>query len=1014
MTFLRNYKKLGIIFLSLILFYALLGFLVIPAILEAKLPSLVTEKLGKPVVVKDIQLNPFALSINIHGFEIQEQDQTPLLGFQELYVNFQLSSVYRGAITFDQIRLVLPYGVIIVRPDGTVNISDLNRQEESVPAETPITAENPPTQSPESGLPAIDIFRLSIEKGMIEFHDQTRPTPFVADIVPIDIALENFSTHPSSENPYDVTAEITEGGTLSWEGVVSLEPVWSEGTLDVQGLNLRTVWEYLQDVVQFEIVTGLVNLGTQYQFELSGEENKILLTSTDFHLHDFNLTEKGNDETLISIPSFDVEGVTVDVSKKRVEVPTIKSQDARFLGWLNPDGKVNYQVLFSPPDSQDEAPSSVSSRTEREVPEKSQTPDEEPWFLLVKELMIQNYAVNFEDRSLANTARINLDSINFQVHDVSTDLTKPINLSLALKVNETGTAGVKGSVQVKPLLANLEVSVSQLDLPPFQPYVDPLMQMNLMSGNFNLEGQAKFQQHQGKQPSLSFQGKTGVSRLLLASQNPQENFLRWNSLAVENMAIQVNPTSIRIGEIALSQPLAKIIRFPDSTLNVTRALSPPQNSGSEKTPPKTQKEETSSNNKEGSMVPVTIDRIKVDKAAVHFSDRSLKPHARVGIQDFTGTVSGLSSEELSKANVDLQGKIDKYAPFHIKGQINPLSDDAYTDVTFLLKSWGLTGVSPYSGKYAGYPITQGKLSLQLDYKLNHKILEGENKLLLNQLTMGKATDSPEAPSLPIPLALALLKDRRGRIDIDMPVRGNLNDPEFSYWGLVFQALANIITKAAISPFSALGGILGDDAESLSFIEFPSGEANLNDQEGEKLTRLAKALNERPGLRLEIAGSADPNLDRQALATKQLRAQLQQAKARESQAAGSNGSPPMEQGGLDSEEENRLIEMLYDEKFGRQKSSQAGGASSEANQSSNVTNQNSPPMTVEAKKEKLLEQISVPERDLRTLARARAQSIRDQLVQQGQIPAKRLFLIEINLNPVSNNGDVQSTLALAAG
>ena len=779
---LRNYKKLGIVLFSLILFYALLGFIIIPAILKAKLPSMATEHLGKPVVVKEIQLNPFVLSIHIHGFEIQEEDQTPLLGFQELYVNFQLSSIYREAMTFDQIRVVLPYGVIIIRPDGTVNISDLYPSGEPVSAETPIPSERPPSSTQESGLPAIDIFKLSIEKGVVEFHDETRATPFVADIVPIDIELENFSTHPSSENPYDVTAEISEGGTFSWKGVVSLEPVWSEGALDVKGLNLRTLWEYLQDIVQFEIVNGLVDLGTRYQFELKGEENKILLTSTDFHLHDFNLTEKGNSESLISIPTFDVEGVTVNVSKKRVEVPLIKSQDARFLGWLNPDGRLNYQVLFAPPDGQEEAPTSIGSPKNTLEPGNTQTPEEEPWFLVVKELMINNYAVNFEDRSLPHTAKINLDSINFQVRDVSTDLTKPINLALSLMINETGSANVEGSVQVEPLGANLQLSVSQLGLPPFQPYVDPLMQINLVSGKFDLKGQAKFQKNSDDQFSLVFQGKTGLSRLLLASQEPQENFLRWDSLSVDNMAVQVNPTAISIGEIALRKPLAKVVRFPDGTLNVTRALSPPQSSESKETPQKPKNKMKSSEGEEPNMVPVNIDRIKIDKAAVHFLDRSLKPNARVGIQDFTGTISGLSSEELSKASMNLQGKIDKYAPFQIKGQINPLSDEAYTDLTFLLKSWGLTGVSPYSGKYAGYPITQGKLSLQLDYKLNHKILEGENTLLLNQLAMGQTTNSPDAPSLPIPLALALLKDRRGRIDIDMPVRGNLNDPEFSYWG----------------------------------------------------------------------------------------------------------------------------------------------------------------------------------------------------------------------------------------
>ena len=362
---------------------------------------------------------------------------------------------------------------------------------------------------------------------------------------------------------------------------------------------------------------------------------------------------------------------------------------------------------------------------------------------------------------------------------------------------------------------------------------------------------------------LSYRGRFALSNLALASRDQSEQFLTWESLAVTEVALEVEPTTVTIGEIALVKPSATVAIAADGAINVMQALSPPQDSGveesedEEENPKKEQKENAEQENSQ--VVPVKINSVKIDNAAVDFSDKSIKPNVKMSVQEFTGTIKGLSSEQLTKADVDLKGKVDQYAPIAIKGKINPLSKDAYTDLAFIFKNWGLTGISPYSGKFAGYPITKGKLSLDLAYKVSEHTLEGENKVLVDQLTMGEEIDSPDAPSLPIPLALALLKDRNGQINIDLPVAGDLNDPEFSYGGIIWQALVNLITKAATSPFAALGNVLGGSGEDLQFVAFSPGGTSLGEKESEKLLSLAKALEERPGLRLEIAGATDSSI-----------------------------------------------------------------------------------------------------------------------------------------------------------
>jgi outer membrane protein OmpA-like peptidoglycan-associated protein len=208
--------------------------------------------------------------------------------------------------------------------------------------------------------------------------------------------------------------------------------------------------------------------------------------------------------------------------------------------------------------------------------------------------------------------------------------------------------------------------------------------------------------------------------------------------------------------------------------------------------------------------------------------------------------------------------VNKYSPVKISGQINPLSEEKYADLVMSFKNFDLTTTSPYSGKFAGYRIEKGKLSLNLKYKVSGDDFSGENEIVVEQLTLGERVESPDATELPVSLAVALLKDSNGNIELDVPVEGDLNDPHFDYGKVVSDAVSKIITNIVSSPFAALGSLVGGSGEELSHIEFEFGSATLRPEQIEKLDKLAKALQERPGLRLEITGRADKEDDRSVL------------------------------------------------------------------------------------------------------------------------------------------------------
>jgi outer membrane protein OmpA-like peptidoglycan-associated protein len=381
------------------------------------------------------------------------------------------------------------------------------------------------------------------------------------------------------------------------------------------------------------------------------------------------------------------------------------------------------------------------------------------------------------------------------------------------------------------------------------------------------------------------------------------------------------------------------------------------------------------------------------KGTATFRDESIAPPVQAGLHDLTGTVKGLSSKQMARAEVNLSGKIDKVAPLKVAGTINPLTEDTFTDLTIRFDNVDLTTAAPYTGKYVGYPIRKGKLFLDLVYKVSQKQLEAENKVAVDQLTFGEKTDSPDATSLPVPLAIALLKDRQGRIDIDLPIRGDLKDPDFRYGKAVWATLGNLLTKMVASPFALMGKLVpgGGDGEELQHLAFQPGSTTLDPKEQKKIDALMKGMEERPGLRLEITGTADPARDREALALQRLEEQLR-ARWRNKSGDAKNGDKPS------PTDEERLIRELYDHRRSQQPPAP----------------QKAEPPTVEEMKRELLATMNVEEDALRTLARTRAEQVHEQLVGEGKLSDERVFLTDVDLAPSEDHEKVQSRLNITAG
>lgn len=967
---------------GLIACYTLLGFVLVPYLIKSYVVPTVSEQIKHPVMLREAAFNPFALSLRLTGLEVREQNETPMVGFEELFVDLRAVTLLFQKVAFDEIRLAMPFVAARVNSEGKLNLMALVPPEDEKAQPSPQPAGEPKKLMP------LQIDLLEIGQGIVEYRDDSKVRPIVVDVVPFEIALRNFSTVPAEgrENAHAFTAEIGKGERIFWEGTIFLEPMESNGRVNLTGIKLKTLHQVLRDMVQFDIQQGILGLSASYHFDLRGQAPQATVKNGKVSIGDLALVERGGIDPVVTVPVFHVEGIQLDLQKQTVEVAKVHSADARFDAWMAPNGVVNYQTLFSPVGGQGktEPPSPVKAKLEKPA---------KPWAITVDEIGLKNYSASYEDRTLPKPAHVDVDAMNLTVKDVQIPFKKPLPIDLSLKLNETGAIGVKGTVTVEPLKADANLKLEHIEIRPFQPYLDQFLNAEVRDGAVDLDGAVHFSKVHANGPMLQFQGNLGVSQLAIGERNILTDAVTWKALNLNRIALDVEPTAVKIEEIVWQEPNAQIVIGSDGKLNLSRfaASSPP----AEQAPAQKEPGGEKAHAKPAEPVPVRIDQVKLVRLAAMFEDQSIEPKVKFGLTDFGGTIKGLSSKQIKKADVNLAGKVGRTAPFKIIGKINPLSEDAFTDLVITLAGMDLRPGGPYSGKYVGYGLSKGKLSLDLKYKVSEKILEAENMVHVDQLTFGEKTNSPDATSLPVPLVVGLLKDRKGQIEIDMPIRGNLNDPDFKYGKVVISTLLNLLTKVVASPFSLMGKLVpggGENEDGLQFIEFEPGSTSLTDDDMKKLEALETALDERAGLRLDVKGTFDTTVDRAAIQAMKLQDQLFEMSGKPRKMTGSEGDT------LSPKDEQRLLEKLY-AKLPPPDPATTSAVSAQP--------------TTEEMKQRVAAAIVISDAELEALARQRAEAVRNLLLESGRLTEERVVL----LDPVaaeSGHEKVRTQLALAAG
>lgn len=837
--------------------YTVLGFFLLPPLVRVIAVRQLSKQLDRSVTIQKVRLNPYRLSATIRGLLIKDQDGAPLVSWDEVYVNFQISSLFSHAWVFKEVSLSKPFVRVRVNPDYTLNFSDI------VARFSPTI----PSQSIELSQPrSWRINRLRLTGAKASFTDLTPRMPFQRTIGPLEMTLLDFRTDSGNKNPYAFSG-LTDGGEqFSGQGFFYLDPLRFEGEFSLDGVSLTQYAPLYQDLFRFEIKDGVINLHSTYRYERSAATHFLAVTNTTFALKSLVVVEKETGQTVAALSNFFVTGASVDALARRAEAGTVTIADGRFFLRRNPDASVNAIELSKPAAAAPNTPGGIllllRAMTNVVAMLLNSTNLSNG---TLGELQLTNCALHLEDLVNSQPVRLDLDGIAVNAKHISNRAGTNLTAQVSLRWDTSGTVRADIKAALSPPNAEVRLALEQLNLRPLAPYLERHLDIFVLGGKLGLAGTVRLRSTQDELPEVRFQGDAWLDEFSTAGGIATEGLLQWNSLRLSGIEANLNPPVVSVTKARLEDVFARLIIETNRTINLLSAL---RRGGTHAAPalPLT-------NPAAAVRAKVSLASVVVSNANVHFIDRSLRPNVNITLEQLSGAVSGLSSDDPQRAGLQLQGTIDKTARAEITGKINPWNSKQPLDLTVSLKAMDLLPEDPYAGKYLGYRLKKGKLSAQLSYQVTERKLKSENRLTLDQFTLGPKVESPDATGLPVRLAMAILKDRDGRIALEIPVNGSLDDPQFNLGQLVYRALETVLTRIVTSPFSALGALFGGKGEEVSFQEFQPGSTNLLPAALAKLDLLANGLYERPELQLEIEGSADPQTDLEALRREKLNQQL---------------------------------------------------------------------------------------------------------------------------------------------
>ena len=894
--------------------------------------------------------------IALRDLVMKERDDTPMLNLPIFDVSIGSVQVFARKATLKTIKSEKLELYLKRRRDGGINFANLS---EAQPNRGEPKTESRSDGNRDSTPFLFQIDRLLLDSAKLHYADETTGKPYQTRLDNARIDIKGLSNEPDKKAGVEIAFETGSKERVAHSGEIQLTPLVAEGKLEVEGLRPGGFKPFFQDALALEVREGMLDLTTRYLFQQTDNGSDLKFSELEAKLRNLRL-EEADKKPLWRIPLLALKDTAVDLGKKTIVIGALEGREASGFIQRNADGTLNYDRLIK---------TQPASPPAKETGKK----DEPPWKVEAKQIALNRFKVEFEDNVASPPAKITLSDMSLRGERISNVKNQRGKATLQAKINN-GEVRLSGTAGVDPVVARFQVEGRDIDLAPLQPYLENQVNLILTSGRLGTKGNFVFDASAQGPTKITYNGELAVSDFSTVEKTASQDLLKWKLLSLGGLQLAANPLQLRIDAIDLAGFYSRLILGADGKINLQKLEVEKTEKSEVKPAPKTTQEPSPP----PPAAPTAGERVSIGKISlrdgnINFSDFFVKPNYSANLTNVQGTIAELKPE--SPGDLALEAKLDGAAPVDIRGKINPLSEDLFMDIKAKASEIELSSFSPYSGKYIGYGIEKGQLTFDVAYKLEGRKLNAQTQFILNQLTFGEKIESPTATSLPVTLAVALLKDRNGVIDVGLPISGSLDDPQFSVGGIVLRLIFNIITKAVTAPFALLGAAFGGGGAELSYIEFDYGRAALSQTGEAKVKTLAGAMINRPGLKLEITGRADPASDLEGLKRVSIENKVRAQKLKELARQG-NAPKSVDEVEVAKDEYERFLRSAYDAESFPKPRNMIGLAKT---------------LPVPEMESLMLKHASVSDDDVRALANRRAQAVRDRLL-GAKIPADRLFIV----------------------
>ncbi len=892
--------------------------------------------------------------LDLINCDIEDRNSSRILKFSGLSVDIAKADIFGRSFLISKLIVKDPDINLVLDKQGILNVSALLQN--TKPANNNDTGAELSSDDHHDLTVKLDDFEIM--NGMVFFHDFNCKKHFDLKIFPLNARVHDFRFKDKISGRYKIDFATRAGEKISSEGSFGTDPVLAEGQIKISDLVINRYAPYYENFTGCIVKNGKINLDGGFKFSFHAENPVMSLKPLNIEIANLSICDGKTGNSMIEMPEFKIADASFDSESSDVNAGKITAENARILVKRNRNGQMNLaHIVIAPPEDRQKNPSDTARK----------------WKIGLDSLSAENFTLKFVDIVPGNPAAIDLSNININAMNLKNSPHEKGTINADMNWNKQGRINIKGNVFPGDMKADFDIGLKGIDIKSMQPYFTDIVKILVTDGEIHATGKLRINGMGRSKPDIGFSGQASVTDFISLDKQNAEKFFQCSSFYVSGLDVSVFPLKVRIKDISLTDFYSRISIDKKGNLNLSSIFQHDRPDIQAKNNSDAPAGTKPHNNNPAD---INISNITLQGGKIDFSDCFTRPNFRTGMSQIAGSVKGLSSRDGTRAALRFRGVHGQSSPLDISGTVNPLAAKKSADIHVLFKNIELSDFTPYAAKYLGYKIKKGKLILDLSYKINGNKLESDNRIRFDRFTLGEKVDSPDATSLPVALAIALLKDSSGQINLDLPVSGQINDPEFKIGSIILKMVTNLVLKVVTSPFSVIGSMFGG-GEELAQVDFDYGSSEIRGENFGKIDKLVTILEQKPDISLEIQGGYDAQKDAEALRMKKFNDMLKAVKLKKMAASDAEirtlKDVTLKKGDMAGYIETAYAQALFPkprDKKGKEKQ-----------------------IDINEKKKLLFTNIKVGKDDLRFLAMDRAQKVKALIASKGRIKDARIFLVE---------------------